>query len=187
VARSRDSVIDKKFGSVVRLRRVKLRMSQSELGAALGVTFQQIQKYEQGKNAIASTRIPDLCRALELTPNDLFGVSAKMDGELTTLSSWTMRISAEIGRCIACHATSGRRGPRHRAAATGAARSQTSAGNSQFFTQTKRQFSCNARPDHTTTATVSGLAANAAAKRAGARPDHSISGRYSSAHGKFED
>jgi transcriptional regulator with XRE-family HTH domain len=51
VARSRDSVIDKKFGSVVRLRRVKLRMSQSELGAALGVTFQQIQKYEQGKNA----------------------------------------------------------------------------------------------------------------------------------------
>lgn len=64
MARSRDSVIDKKFGSVVRLRRVKLRMSQSELGAALGVTFQQIQKYEQGKNAIASTRIPDLCRSV---------------------------------------------------------------------------------------------------------------------------
>jgi hypothetical protein len=43
------------------------------------VTFQQIQKYERGTNAVASTRISDLCRALEMTPNDLFGVSSKMD------------------------------------------------------------------------------------------------------------
>jgi DNA-binding Xre family transcriptional regulator len=51
-------------------------MSQTELGKSLGVTFQQIQKYEKGTNAIASTRIPDLCRALKITPNDLFGVSS---------------------------------------------------------------------------------------------------------------
>jgi len=42
----------------------------------LGVTFQQIQKDENGTNAMASTRIPDLCRILEISPNDLFGVSA---------------------------------------------------------------------------------------------------------------
>ena len=41
------------------------------LGSALGVTFQQIQKYEHGTNAVASTRISDLCRTLEMTPNDL--------------------------------------------------------------------------------------------------------------------
>ena len=43
-------------------------------------TFQQIQKYENGRNAVASTRIADLCGALEITPNDLFGVSSEIDG-----------------------------------------------------------------------------------------------------------
>jgi DNA-binding XRE family transcriptional regulator len=62
MTRSRDRLIDKKIGSLIRMQRVKLGMSQSELGNALGVTFQQIQKYESGGNAVASTRIPDLCR-----------------------------------------------------------------------------------------------------------------------------
>jgi transcriptional regulator with XRE-family HTH domain len=56
------------------MRRVKLGLSQSDLGNALRVSFQQIQKYENGANAVASTRISDFCRALEMTPNDLFGV-----------------------------------------------------------------------------------------------------------------
>jgi len=65
VARRRDLQVDKKIGSVIRMQRVKLKMSQSELGEALGVTFQQIQKYEHGRNAVASTHIVDLCPALE--------------------------------------------------------------------------------------------------------------------------
>ena len=85
--RRRDHLIDKKIGSVIRMQRVKLKMSQSELGEALGVTFQQIQKYEHGRNAVASTRIADLCRALEMTPNDLFGVSTRINGEMSKLSS----------------------------------------------------------------------------------------------------
>jgi hypothetical protein len=60
------------------------------------VTFQQIQKYERGTNAVASTRIPDLCRALEMTPNDLFDVSSKMDGGVSKLSSWTMKIALKL-------------------------------------------------------------------------------------------
>ena len=40
---------------------------------ALGVTFQQIQKYERGTNAVASTRIADLCRALKITPSFVCG------------------------------------------------------------------------------------------------------------------
>ena len=55
---NRDRLIDKKIGSVIRMQRVKLRMSQSDLGNSLGVTFQQIQKYENGGNAVASTRYP---------------------------------------------------------------------------------------------------------------------------------
>jgi transcriptional regulator with XRE-family HTH domain len=96
VARRRDLLVDKRIGSVIRMQRVKLKMSQSELGDALGVTFQQIQKYERGTNAVASTRIPDLCRALEMTPNDLFGVSSKIDGDVSKLSSWTMKIALKL-------------------------------------------------------------------------------------------
>ena len=57
---------------------------------------QQIQKHERGTNAVASTRIPDLCRALEMTPNDLFGVSSKVDGDLSKLSSWTMKAALKL-------------------------------------------------------------------------------------------
>jgi transcriptional regulator with XRE-family HTH domain len=96
VARRRDSLFDKKIGSVIRIQRVKLGMTQIELGNALGVTFQQIQKYEHGRNAVASTRIVDLCRALEITPNDLFGVSSKIDGDVSRLSSWTTKIALKL-------------------------------------------------------------------------------------------
>jgi transcriptional regulator with XRE-family HTH domain len=75
--------------------RVK-KLSQSALGKALGVSFQQVQKYEQGKNAVASIIIPSLCRALQITPNDLFGVTSKMNGEASKLSSWTMKTALKL-------------------------------------------------------------------------------------------
>jgi transcriptional regulator with XRE-family HTH domain len=78
------------------MRRLKLGLTQADLGNALGVTFQQIQKYENGTNSVASTRISDLCRALEMTPNDLFDVSSKMDGDVSKLSSWTMKIALKL-------------------------------------------------------------------------------------------
>ena len=52
MVRRRDWLIDKKIGSVIRMQRAKLGLSQTK---ALGVTFQQIQKYERGTNAVAST------------------------------------------------------------------------------------------------------------------------------------
>jgi len=96
MSRRRDHLIDKKIGSVIRMQRAKLRMSQGELGKGLGVTFQQIQKYENGTNAVASTRIPDLCRIIEISPNDLFGVSARMNSEVSQLSSWAMKTALKL-------------------------------------------------------------------------------------------
>jgi len=96
VVRRRDWLIDKKIGSVIRMRRLKLGLSQSDLGNVLRVSFQQIQKYENGTNAIASTRISDLSAALEMTPNDLFDVSSKMDGDVLKLSSRTMKIALKL-------------------------------------------------------------------------------------------
>jgi len=50
VAKKAPNRIDKHVGSRVRMRRKMLAMSQEKLGAALGLTFQQVQKYENGTN-----------------------------------------------------------------------------------------------------------------------------------------
>jgi transcriptional regulator with XRE-family HTH domain len=51
------SPIDVHIGHKLRAQRIALGLSQSELGAALGITFQQIQKYEKGKNRIAAGQL----------------------------------------------------------------------------------------------------------------------------------
>jgi transcriptional regulator with XRE-family HTH domain len=48
---------DKKLGEKIRTRRVVAGMSQAELGKALGITFQQIQKYEKGVNRVSAVRL----------------------------------------------------------------------------------------------------------------------------------
>ena len=57
--------IDIHVGNRVRLRRTLLGLSQEKLGEALGLTFQQIQKYEKGSNRIGSSRLWDLSRVLK--------------------------------------------------------------------------------------------------------------------------
>ena len=56
--------IDAHIGSRVRLRRLTAGMSQEQLGAELGVTFQQIQKYEKGANRIGAGRLYRIGRIL---------------------------------------------------------------------------------------------------------------------------
>ena len=56
--------IDVYVGARLRMRRSLLGMSQEALGAALGLTFQQVQKYERGANRIGASRLFDLARAL---------------------------------------------------------------------------------------------------------------------------
>jgi transcriptional regulator with XRE-family HTH domain len=58
--------IDKHVGSRVKLRRMILGMSQDALGKALGLTFQQIQKYEKGVNRIGASRLFELSGLLEV-------------------------------------------------------------------------------------------------------------------------
>ena len=58
--------IDVHVGSRVRMRRTLLGMSQEKLGNALGLTFQQIQKYERGANRIGSSRLYKLSHILDV-------------------------------------------------------------------------------------------------------------------------
>lgn len=78
--------IDIHVGSRVRLRRMMLSMSQEKLGEQLGITFQQIQKYEKGTNRIGASRLQHIARVLQVpvafffedapgTPGDAGGMS----------------------------------------------------------------------------------------------------------------
>src|SRR5579864_5254245 len=57
--------VDVHVGGRVRLRRTLLGMSQEKLGEAIGLTFQQVQKYERGANRIGASRLWDLSRVLD--------------------------------------------------------------------------------------------------------------------------
>jgi len=64
--RSALNPIDKHVGSRVRMRRRILDMSQTDLANALGLTFQQVQKYEKGANRIAAARLQHLSQILQV-------------------------------------------------------------------------------------------------------------------------
>lgn len=64
--------IDIHVGSRVRLRRTLLGMSQEKLGEAVGLTFQQIQKYERGANRIGASRLYELSRILDVPVSFFF-------------------------------------------------------------------------------------------------------------------
>ena len=64
--------VDVHVGGRVRLRRTLLGMSQEKLGEAIGLTFQQVQKYERGANRIGASRLWDLSRVLDCSMSFFF-------------------------------------------------------------------------------------------------------------------
>jgi len=74
--------IDVQVGNRVRIRRMLIGMSQERLGDMLGLTFQQVQKYEKGVNRIGAGRLFEVARILNV-PVDFFyeGVAAQLTGQ----------------------------------------------------------------------------------------------------------
>lgn len=66
------NAIDRKIGQRVRSRRLEIGMSQERLAELLGVTFQQVQKYEKGVNRIAASRLHDISSALDMPVSRFF-------------------------------------------------------------------------------------------------------------------
>ncbi len=64
--------VDVHIGARVRMRRKLLGMTQTKLGDALGLTFQQVQKYERGANRIGSSRLYDLSRVFDVSIEHFF-------------------------------------------------------------------------------------------------------------------
>lgn len=73
--RRRAARMDKAVGSNVRHERLTRHMSQERLASAIGVTFQQVQKYEIGSNRIAAGRLYDISEVFGVKPGSLFPAS----------------------------------------------------------------------------------------------------------------
>ncbi len=75
--------IDVYVGARVKMRRTLLGMSQEKLGEAIGLTFQQVQKYERGLNRISASRLFDISKVLEVPIGFFF---EEMDDQVAELS-----------------------------------------------------------------------------------------------------
>lgn len=64
--------VDKYVGSRVRMRRLMLGLSQTELADVLGISFQQVQKYENGTNRISASRLQESARFLQVPASFFF-------------------------------------------------------------------------------------------------------------------
>ena len=66
------SAVDQYIGARIRERRVALSMTQAGLGEKLGVTLQQVQKYEKGANRVSAARLFEVCEALGVSLASMF-------------------------------------------------------------------------------------------------------------------
>lgn len=64
--------IDKYVGSRIRMQRLLIGMTQAKLGDAIGLTFQQVQKYEKGTNRVGASRLQQISSALGVAPAFFF-------------------------------------------------------------------------------------------------------------------
>jgi transcriptional regulator with XRE-family HTH domain len=72
MAKKTVKAVDSHVGALVRKRRMALGMSQAKLGDAIGLTFQQVQKYEKGANRISSSRLVQIANVLDVPPTFFF-------------------------------------------------------------------------------------------------------------------
>src|SRR6478735_1455104 len=95
--------IDIHVGSRVRMRRIMLGMSQAKLADALGLTFQQVQKYEKGANRVSASRLRQIAHILQV-PEPFFFEGGPMlagqprrDGESAPLSDVSTFLATKDG------------------------------------------------------------------------------------------
>ena len=65
--------VDTQVGNRVRIRRMLIGMSQEKLGDMLGLTFQQVQKYERGTNRVSASMLVHIAKRLETSVGALVG------------------------------------------------------------------------------------------------------------------
>jgi transcriptional regulator with XRE-family HTH domain len=71
---------DKHVGARLRMQRIMLKKSQGEIANALGLTFQQVQKYEKGESRVSAGRLQQLCEILSVPVSFFFDGASQADG-----------------------------------------------------------------------------------------------------------
>jgi transcriptional regulator with XRE-family HTH domain len=84
MAGKKPNPVDQHVGSRVRLRRMLLGMSQERLGESMGLTFQQVQKYEKGVNRIGASRLFQISKILDVPVQFFFEEAPHSDGRAAT-------------------------------------------------------------------------------------------------------
>jgi transcriptional regulator with XRE-family HTH domain len=94
--------IDKYVGSRIRMRRIMLGMSQEKLGDALGLTFQQIQKYEKGTNRVGASRLQQISDVLQVHVSFMFegAPGGTAGGGMALTKAFTRLKDAKLRRSI---------------------------------------------------------------------------------------
>jgi transcriptional regulator with XRE-family HTH domain len=82
MAKKAPNPTDKHVGARVRMRRMMLGMSQEKLGDALGLTFQQVQKYEKGANRIGASRLQQIAHILQVPVSFFFEGAPGVSGHV---------------------------------------------------------------------------------------------------------
>ena len=78
--RPKADALDQKIGDQVRARRLLVGLTQEKLGDALGVSFQQVQKYEKGANRISASRLRQIAGALGVSVTHFYDAAGAGDG-----------------------------------------------------------------------------------------------------------
>lgn len=82
--------LDLQIGDAIRKRREALGVTQAQLGAAIGVTFQQVQKYEQGRNRVAASKLIRVAEALKCDIGELcFAEEDELPGAKRLVRAWS--------------------------------------------------------------------------------------------------
>jgi transcriptional regulator with XRE-family HTH domain len=81
IAKKAPNPTDRHVGARVRMRRMMLSMSQEKLGDALGLTFQQVQKYEKGANRIGASRLQQIAHILQVPVSFFFDGAPNVPGQ----------------------------------------------------------------------------------------------------------
>lgn len=96
---------DVRIGQRIRFRRKEVGLAQADLAAACGITFQQVQKYENGRNRVGGSRMVEIARALQVTPAYFFGDVAGMPAiaDAVALSGLDLSLAREAARLSERH------------------------------------------------------------------------------------
>lgn len=92
----RSTQTDIDIGNAIRTVRTVAGLSQTDLGNALGVTFQQIQKYEKGVNRLSVTALIRICKVLNVSPMDLIGAEFGQKSEAVDLTTQIIELKRRL-------------------------------------------------------------------------------------------